>query len=89
VKGCHLHTQYEETILLVVGARASSYCRYRQNTLGLREARHRSRSGRKPQRYTEPVNGSLTSGELQARKRTGSTRGKRGVVHLGTAILIT
>jgi len=36
---------------LAVSARASSYCRSRQNVLGLREARHRYRSGRKPARY--------------------------------------
>jgi len=51
------------------GARASSYCRNRQNVLGLREARHRYRSGRKPARYTERVNGSLTTGRPPARKR--------------------
>jgi len=32
--------QHEETKQLAVGARASSYCRSRQNALGLREARH-------------------------------------------------
>jgi len=32
--------QYEELKPLAVGARASSYCRSRQNVLGFREARH-------------------------------------------------
>jgi len=34
-----------------VGARASSYCRSRQNVLGLKEARHQRRQGRKPRRH--------------------------------------
>jgi len=36
-----LPAQYEEAMQLVVGARASSYCRNRQDVLGLREARQR------------------------------------------------
>jgi len=44
-------SQNEESKQLAVGARASSYCRSRQNVLGLREARHRYRLGRKPGRY--------------------------------------
>lgn len=34
----HLRAQHEESMRLVVGARASSYCRSRQCALGLREA---------------------------------------------------
>jgi len=60
------------------GARASSYCRSRQNALGLREARDRYRSGRKPARYTERVNGSLTTGGAQARKRRSPPLAKGG-----------
>jgi len=64
-------------------------CRSRQNALGLREARHQCRSGRKPARYTERVNGSLTAGVAQARKRRGPLARKRGADQLGSAILIT
>jgi len=60
------------------GARASSYCRSRQNALGLKEARNRDRSGRKPARYTERVNGSLTTGGAQARKRRSPLVAKGG-----------
>jgi len=74
---------------LVVGARASSYCRNRQNALGLREARHRYRSGRKPARYTERVNGSLATGDAQARKRRSPPAVKGGRSSEARRILIT
>jgi len=48
----HLSLQNEELKQLAVGARASSYCRSRQNVLGFREARHLWRSGRKPGRHS-------------------------------------
>jgi len=51
-KGRHLSLQNEESKQLAVGARASSYCRSRQNVLGFREARHLWRSGRKPARHS-------------------------------------
>jgi len=51
-KGRHLFLQNEELKQLAVGARASSYCRSRQNVLGLREARHLCRLGRKPDRHS-------------------------------------
>jgi len=54
-------------------------CRSRQNALGLREASHRSRSGRKPARNTELVNGSLTASGAHARKRRGPRSQKGGV----------
>jgi len=69
--------QNEEATQLVVGARASSYCRSRQNVLGLREARDRCRSGRKPARHTKRVNGSLTAGGLR-RVSAGARRWQKG-----------
>jgi len=77
----HLLLQNEESKQLAVGARASSYCRSRQNALGLREARHQSRSGRKPGRYPERVNGSLTIGGRSGAQAQGPTGGKRGADH--------
>ena len=49
-----------------------------QYALGLREARHRQRSGRKPARCTSRVNGSLTTGGAQARERRDHRRQKEG-----------
>jgi len=77
----HLALQNEESKQLAVGARASSYCRSRQNVLGLREARHQSRSGRKPGRYPERVNGSLTIGGRSGAQAQEPTGGKRGADH--------
>jgi len=78
-EGRHLPTLHEEPEQLAVGARASSYCRSRRNALGLREACHRSPTGRKPCGYTERVNGSLTIGSLR-RVSAGAHRRQKGGV---------
>jgi len=56
-----------------VGARASSNCRSRQSTLGLREAHHRDRSGRKP----APVHGAREREPDHARPHARKRRSPR------------
>jgi hypothetical protein len=85
----HLISAERGTKQLAVGARASSYCRSRQNALGLREARHLQRSGRKPGRCSERVNGSLTIGGRSGAQAQGPAGGKRGASPRRAAILIT
>jgi hypothetical protein len=64
-----------------VSARTSSYCRSRQNVLGLKEARHQWRQGRKPRR-----NQGAREREPDHRRSSGAqaqeaTSGKRGADH--------
>jgi len=63
---------------LAVSARASSYCRSRWNAFAPREARHRHRAGRKPDRYTERVDGGSATSMHRARERKVLLLVKRG-----------
>jgi hypothetical protein len=86
----HLSPQNEDTMQLVVGARASHVLQKSVERPSGSEKRVTS-TGRveSPLGTTERVNGSLTTEVAQARKRRGTPVAKGGVNHRSSAILIT